>query len=372
MTSFLSKFKNGYEDLWKAIIRPPKDEYNIEDLGPKLFSLNGKKYKRTDFQFKNKRGLTIECSHFEPVKRVCEELPCVVYLHGNCSSRVEALPAVEVLLPQNITVCCFDFAGCGKSEGEYISLGWYERDDVENLIDYLRGNRKVTAVGLWGRSMGAVTALLHADRDPTIAGMVLDSPFSNLRVLAEELAKKFVSMPGFVLSAALGIIRKTVQQKANFNLDEVSPKDHVGMCFVPSLFCHGKEDTFIEVHHTKDLHDAYAGDKNIVLVDGDHNSPRPGFFNDSVGIFFYNTLQCKFLPTEDGKDDGDVAGVKNFHYSSHIPRIGNEDLVGKALEDLEEEELRKAIEASLKLEGDDTKDKKDNEEAKVDHQMYRC
>jgi hypothetical protein len=39
--------------------------------------------------------------------------------------------------------------------------------------------------------MGAVTALMHADRDPSIAGLVLDSPFTSLRTLAEELAKTY-------------------------------------------------------------------------------------------------------------------------------------------------------------------------------------
>lgn len=28
------KISGSYEDLWKAIIRPPKDEYKVEDLGP--------------------------------------------------------------------------------------------------------------------------------------------------------------------------------------------------------------------------------------------------------------------------------------------------------------------------------------------------
>jgi fermentation-respiration switch protein FrsA (DUF1100 family) len=88
-----------------------------------------------------------------------------------------------------ITIFSFDFAGCGKSEGEYISLGWYERDDVDVVVEWLRKSNKVSTIGLWGRSMGAVTALMHADRDPSIAGLVLDSPFSNLRTLAEELAK---------------------------------------------------------------------------------------------------------------------------------------------------------------------------------------
>jgi len=33
--------------------------------------------------------------------------------------------------------------------------------------------------------MGAVSALLYAARDPTISALVLDSPFSNLKSLAE-------------------------------------------------------------------------------------------------------------------------------------------------------------------------------------------
>jgi len=31
----------------------------------------------------------------------------------------------------------FDFPGCGLSEGEYISLGYHERDDVKIVMDFL-------------------------------------------------------------------------------------------------------------------------------------------------------------------------------------------------------------------------------------------
>jgi len=72
------------------------------------------------------------------------------------------------------------------SEGEYISLGYYESDDLECVIDHLRSTEKVTTLGLWGRSMGAVTALMFADKDPSIAGMVLDSPFASLPELSLE------------------------------------------------------------------------------------------------------------------------------------------------------------------------------------------
>lgn len=85
------------------------------------------------------------------------------------------------VLGSNITLFCFDFPGCGKSEGEFISLGWFEKDDIHVIIDYLRSERNVSTVGLWGRSMGAATALLHANRDPSIAALVLDSAFSDLK-----------------------------------------------------------------------------------------------------------------------------------------------------------------------------------------------
>lgn len=35
--------------------------------------------------------------------------------------------------------------------------------------------------------------------------------------------------------------------------------------------------------------------------EGNHNSERPEFFLNSVTIFFYNTLQCEVLLTEDNK-----------------------------------------------------------------------
>lgn len=57
----------------------------------------------------------------------------------------------------------FDFGGCGISDGEYISLGWFEKEDLLAVINHIRKNHKLlTNIGVWGRSMGAVTVLLAA------------------------------------------------------------------------------------------------------------------------------------------------------------------------------------------------------------------
>ena len=53
----------------------------------------------------------------------------------------------------------------------------------------------------------------------------------------------------------------------------------------------GENDDFISPNHSRQIHDVYAGDKNIIIVPGDHNSIRPRFMHDSVAIFLENTLQ---------------------------------------------------------------------------------
>ena len=115
-----------------------------------------------------------------------------------------------MLLPQNITVFAFDFSGCGHSEGDYISLGWHEKDDLTRVIEHLRKTEKVSLIGLWGRSMGAVTSILQASRDSSIAGMVLDSPFYNLTKLAMELVKTHSKIPSFIVSILKKFVRKTI------------------------------------------------------------------------------------------------------------------------------------------------------------------
>lgn len=298
--SFLGKMNEQYAELWKAIIRPPRDVYETKNLGPRVFSIENNVYQRSDVVLKNSRGHNLMCSHWEPIpsERVAQKLPCVIYLHGNCSSRLEAITTLPVLLPFNITVFCFDFSGSGLSDGEYLSLGYYERDDLAAIVNHLRESNRVTCIGLWGRSMGASTALLHADRDPTIAGVVLDSPFSDLKVLCEELVDVYANsmVPKWLVAIVLQMVRSSIEQHASFDIFELAPIQHVQNSYIPALFTAAYNDTFIRPHHAKDLHELYAGDKNFVMIEGDHNSARSKFFMDSVAIFFFNTLQCVRLP----------------------------------------------------------------------------
>jgi len=289
----------GYEELVNAIIRPPRMSYEPErDLGPDKFAISGRRFVRKDVELANSRGHKLACSWWkiDPKDTPAEQMPCVIYLHGNAGCRLAAHELLWHLLPSSISVFALDFSGSGMSGGEFVSLGFFEREDVAAVIDYLRNSGEVSTVGLWGHSMGAVTALLYGDRDPSIAGMVLDSAFADLMQLINELGQNFrdqIPLPGFAISVAVGMIRRSVRRRANFDPREVNPLANCVQSFIPALFAHGEKDSFIKPSHSEQLHNAYAGDKNLVLFDGDHNSARPDFLFDSAVIFLRQTLGVK-------------------------------------------------------------------------------
>ena len=221
--------------------------------------------------------------------------PVVIYLHGNSSGRTEVIPQLGHLLSLGVSVVAFDFAGSGKSEGEFVSLGYYEREDLHTVIKHLRASGDVSTIALWGRSMGAATAIMYASRDPTISCMILDSSFTDLTCLAEEMVERGkdqgVNVPNFVVSVALRMIKSSIKSQAGFSIRHLSPISHVNRCFTPAMFVAGEHDDFINKHHSIKLHAKYAGDKNIVIVDGDHNSPRPRFLLQSSCLFLQSCMQ---------------------------------------------------------------------------------
>ncbi|KAI9919949.1 hypothetical protein PsorP6_015976 [Peronosclerospora sorghi] len=294
--SYWYLIKHGYTELVHLIIRPPRTHYEYEELGPIAFSFLGQEFVREDFTVVNDRKQKLVCSHWKPAKpSTADVVPCVVYLHGNSSCRLEALSVLRTCLGAGLTVAAFDTAGCGKSDGEYISLGYYERDDLREVVAHLRDKMNIGSVALWGRSMGAATALLHADRDPTIAGIVVDSAFVSLEQLVEEVVERGrqegMTLPAFLVKIVLKFIRSSVKKRAHFDLRHLAPIDHAPVSFVPALFVAAEHDSFISPHHSDQIYAAYGGDKNLVKVDGDHNTSRPQFLLDSAAIFLQTALQ---------------------------------------------------------------------------------
>ena len=265
-----------------------------------------------------------------------------------------------------ISVCSLDFSGSGLSDGDYVTLGANECEDLEAVVSHLREKQMASTLGLWGRSMGAVTALMYTARDPSIAGVVADSPFSHLPdLLVEIVSDQKLPIPKFFLRFVLWIMKRSVKSRAKFDLDSVSPIKVMRTAFIPAVFSHGKEDDFIRPHHSQRLHDACSSaDKRLVMFDGTHNSPRPEYFYTCVGQFFYMSLRLdEMLQQGSGSMEREAhpIGVVNpvrhvsstFSSQHEVRPRGGQVWVGRSLGDAGLDDLAAALENSSAVrEGD--------------------
>ncbi|EOD28971.1 hypothetical protein EMIHUDRAFT_456875 [Emiliania huxleyi CCMP1516] len=247
-----------------AVIRPPRAEYEPEALGPAEFSYAGVSVVRHDVELVNKRGLRLCASLWQRRDAVgTHGWPACVYLHGNASCRTEATLVASEVLQRGAALFAFDFAGCGLSDGDYITLGHFEKDDVEAAVTWLRTVAGAGAVALWGRSMGATSALLHAARDGSLAGLICDSPFSSVEAVSLETwrRERRAILPSPLLrlaKLALAAVAHFVHKRTGFDMYKCRPA-----CTAPLLIATATADTVVRPHHSEAIYAAYAAHRGL-------------------------------------------------------------------------------------------------------------
>ncbi|CAM9571973.1 unnamed protein product [Ectocarpus sp. 8 AP-2014] len=272
--------------------------------------------KRRDFEVRNQRGLKLVCSQWRPAfTEDTSKLPCVVYLHGNSSARVDVVKtsSLRVLGTAACTVVSFDFSGSGMSEGDFVTLGYFEQHDVADVLAYLRSNGMASRYLLWGRSMGAASALLYAARYPNhdLCGLILDSPFCSFKRLARDLVtegqarrlfffpfhhENAVNVPGFLVNGALGMLRHSVKKRTRCDLKTVAPIARARHIRCPCLFIAARKDVMVRPSHGADLSEAVGGASLFITCKGSHNSARPGIVLQAIGTFVKGCFQAPGTP----------------------------------------------------------------------------
>lgn len=228
-----------------GVIRPPRHSYSLDELPLFLSS-----WEQPSFEFTRqpmaitlKRGPILQTSLYYSNK-LDPSLggPCVMYLHGNASSQKEGQFLCSNLCPHNIFVFCFDFAGCGNSGGDYISLGHYEKHDVEFLLEFLARGLNLGPFCLWGRSMGAATALMV--RHPLLKGIVVDSAYTSVDDMCKNIALQN-QVPEFLLKSSIWALGNFVKSRAGFDMHSVSPFNEIQTAECPALFGHAFDDQLV-------------------------------------------------------------------------------------------------------------------------------
>ena len=324
------QLKLSYENCWKFIIRPIRDRYFLSELDypEKVLRNPSNCYIREDYTVLSRRGFLMQCSFYrmDLSKRDPYIRPVIIYLHGNSSSRIEGSKAAIFLINYGIDLFVFDFPGCGRSEGEYISLGYYEKDDVKTIVDFVEKLPGVGKIGIWGRSMGASTALMYSYLDNRIKAQCVDSPFATFRDMAIKLVKKHINIPEFIINSILYFVKKTIKNKINLDLEDLKPIDCAPLSKTPTFFIHAMKDDLIPYEHTIQIYEKYAGIKSINITEGDHNTARPMSLYFNTLYFFLKYLDEKYKEDNEEYEESEECFEEEDDIKTNNDNITNNTL----------------------------------------------
>ena len=317
-----------------AVIRPPRDEYDLSSLPTTFDSSNGRKYIRHPVCFTNQRKQRIVGSiYVDSAFDITSGLPCLIYMHGNASSQLEGQFLIPNVCPRGVALFLFDFAGCGDSGGDYISLGFYESQDVRFLLTMLEVTFAMKKFVFWGRSMGAATALLVNDK--RVVGRIVDSAYTSIRGVCRAIAVSN-GVPKILCPGALWILALSVETTAGFRIADVRPVDSARSKDnnIPLILGHARDDDFVPFRQGEKIFRVYnCEDKQFMELKGGHNGCRSTRWSKLCYRFVFEKL---------GVDSENInvralVGIENnsAHFSSANSMLKNKRASNKRRDEIE-------------------------------------
>jgi dipeptidyl aminopeptidase/acylaminoacyl peptidase len=187
----------------------------------------------------------------------------VVMQHGLGGNRAQLLPVEEVLAQNGYGVLAYDARDHGDSDGDLMTWGYTERNDVLGAIDYALGREGVDAqkVAVYGFSVGSAAAAIAAVEDPRPRALVLEAVWTSLR---DETKDKMRGRGPLSWGPALLALRWV-----GVDVDAVDPKGRLpALAPRPLLLITGDADRDTPVRVVQEIYDAAGSPKEMLVVPG--------------------------------------------------------------------------------------------------------
>lgn len=160
--------------------------------------------------------------------------PTILFLHGKGGNAIEWKRDAVRALRLGYNVLLPDLRGHGSSQGDFVTYGLLEKEDLANAIEAARERHGVDPdrLGLHSCSAGSAVALeLAADR-PGVQALWLESPYADPRRMARHYLSLATGIPEFLLGlTSLLAVRRAVAHVAR----QLGASESTGLAHVDSL-----------------------------------------------------------------------------------------------------------------------------------------
>jgi dipeptidyl aminopeptidase/acylaminoacyl peptidase len=193
------------------------------------------------------------------------DAPAIVYAPATGHDQRSGLSLVPAFHQAGYHVLLFSYRGHARSDGSRgaFTYGDAESRDLDAAVDFLFEAKGLRRVGVIGHSVGAVSAILSAARNPHVGAVVAVAPFNCVAEVWRTSRPSFV--PQFVLDWTMW----AVERLRGFRRDEVCPIAVVDRIAPrPLLIVHGTEDRRITEAQVRRLFAVAHEPKSLWLVKG--------------------------------------------------------------------------------------------------------
>lgn len=174
-----------------------------------------------------------------------------------------------------------DLRGHGKSEGDYIGMGWKDRLDIISWINFIIKENPNAEIVLHGTSMGAATVLMTSGENlpSNVKAIVADCAYTSAWDEFSYQLETYLKVPSYYI---LNVTNMVTKLKAGYSLKEASALESVKKATVPILFIHGDKDKFVPYSMMDKLYDATNSPKEKLTIEGGEHAN-----SDLVSPFLY-------------------------------------------------------------------------------------
>lgn len=210
--------------------------------------------------------------------------------HGFQNDREEMLPHAQMLSQHGYGVLITSFRTHDLSEGELITWGRDEMQDLEAWYQYLltRDDVDPHRIGALGNSFGGAMSIKYATENEEIKAIVTHSTFSSIDDSVEIGVKQRTGLPPFPFAP---MIVFWAEHQAGIDSSEIDSTLWIkGICGRPVFILQGGADVYISPESGQDLYDAACEPKEFWFEPlAGHvtlHELRPGEFEERVVAFF--------------------------------------------------------------------------------------
>lgn len=214
------------------------DESASGDKG-KIANYNWVAQKSTDVYIKSDDNLKL---HGYEVNNDTDKWAIVIHGYGGHGVLMSGEAKIFYDLGYNVIIP--DLRGCGESEGDAIGMGWLDRHDIINWIDYIIEKDKNSQIVLYGVSMGGATVMMTTGETlpKNVKCAIEDCGYSSVNDEFAVQLNKLFGLPEFPVITSASFV-STI--RAGYNFTEASSVEQVKKSVTPTLFIHGDEDDFV-------------------------------------------------------------------------------------------------------------------------------